>query len=90
MVTATLGCARDSSANFVNVREASAVRLYAAHMAMRQVDWSIRNHTADHVAYVLKTADRMLHYLTFLTRLSFWAPGSLLYKRNSKVAISVA
>jgi len=35
-------------------------------MAERQVDWSIRNHTSDHVAYYLKTADRMLRDLTIL------------------------
>lgn len=46
--------------------DGSAVRLYAAHMAVRQVDWSIRNHTSDHVAYYLKTADRMLRDLTIL------------------------
>jgi hypothetical protein len=45
----------------------SAIRLYAAHMIVRQVDWSIRNHTPDHVTYYLKTADRMLRDLATLT-----------------------
>jgi aminoglycoside phosphotransferase (APT) family kinase protein len=44
-----------------------AIRLYVAHMIVRQVDWSIRNHTPDHVAYFLKTADRMLRDLATLT-----------------------
>ena len=44
----------------------SAIRLYAAHMIVRQVDWSIRNHP-DQVSYYLKTADRMLRDLAKLT-----------------------
>ena len=45
----------------------SAIRLYAAHMIVRQVDWSIRHHTPDQVSYFLKTADRMLRDLATLT-----------------------
>ena len=45
----------------------SAIRLYAAHMIVRQIDWSIRNHTPGQVAYFLKTADRMLRDLATLT-----------------------
>jgi len=45
----------------------SVARLYAAHIIVRQVDWSIRNHTPDHVAYYLKSADQILRDLAILT-----------------------
>jgi hypothetical protein len=73
LVTLLFYCYRDAWMRTLLLHElreragGSAIRLYAAHVIVRQVDWSIRNHTPDHVAYYLKTANRMLRDLATLS-----------------------